>query len=236
MYRILYYMAGKGTFAIALHVLVYPSKAITMRQFWAAWQFAEIHMIRSRYVRSQQSFTYYTITHTHTHHRIGVYGMMEQFEYVCGVWTLLFFKTSKWMDGWMLLLYYVRTNAISSTKCTREMFSSVCLVAETGFWCMIVCFLFIWPYNLCVSAIAFYSLRLCFTIAGFSDCVCGVDIALYRFNCTLCTHEKTKTKPTTLHLVNFEKKTDARRGKQKQRQTSLMRSLSLFLGIFCIAR
>lgn len=83
---------------------------------------------------------------------------------------------------------------------------------------MIVCFLFIWPYNLCVSAIAFYSLRLCFTIAGFSDCVCGVDIALYRFNCTLCTHEKTKTKPTTLHLVNFEKKN--RRTKRKAKTTA----------------
>lgn len=153
---------------------------------------------------------------------------------VCGRFFFFKIQTSKWMDGWMLLLYYVRTNAISSTKCTREMFSSVCLVAETGFWCMIVCFLFIWPYNLCVSAIAFYSLRLCFTIAGFSDCVCGVDIALYRFNCTLCTHEnETKTN----HIASCQyRKTDARRGKQKQRQTSLMRSLSLFLGIFCIAR
>lgn len=115
MYRILYYMAGKGTFAIALHVLVYPSKAITMRQFWAAWQFAEIHMIRSRYIRSQQSFTYYTIAHTHTQPWciIGVYGMMEQFEYVCGVWTLLFFcfkfkPASGWMDGCYCCSTYVQ--------------------------------------------------------------------------------------------------------------------------------
>lgn len=31
MYRILYYMAGKGTFTLHVHALVYPSKAETMR-------------------------------------------------------------------------------------------------------------------------------------------------------------------------------------------------------------
>lgn len=99
------------------------------------------------------------------------------------------------------------------------MFSSVCLVAETGFWCMIVCFLFIWPYNLCVSAIAFYSLRLCFTIAGFSDCVCGVDIALYRFNCTLCTHEK-KNKNKTNHIASCQFRKKNRRTKRKAKTTA----------------
>lgn len=111
MYRILYYMAGKGTFAIALHVLVYPSKAITMRQFWAAWQFAEIHMIRSRYIRSQQSFT---IAHTHTtmvHHRCVWNDGTVWIRMWCVDASFFCFKfkpASGWMDGCYCCSTYVQ--------------------------------------------------------------------------------------------------------------------------------
>lgn len=110
MYRILYYMAGKGTFAIALHVLVYPSKAITMRQFWAAWQFAEIHMIRSRYIRSQQSFTYYTIAHTQSRSVCMEWWNSLNTYAVCGRFSFCFkFKpASGWMDGCYCSSTYVQ--------------------------------------------------------------------------------------------------------------------------------
>lgn len=109
MYRILYYMAGKGTFAIALHVLVYPSKAITMRQFWAAWQFAEIHMIRSRYIRSQQSFTYYTIAHTHNHDRCVWNDGTVWIRMRCVDASFFVLNSNQQVDGWMDAIAVVRT-------------------------------------------------------------------------------------------------------------------------------
>lgn len=73
-----------------------------------------------------------------------------------------------------------------------------------------------------IVEIAFYSLQLRLQLRVWLS----LDIALYRFadctaiNASSCQCEKRRTK---------------RKGKN-QRQTSLMRSLSLFLGIFCIAR